>query len=647
MKYRLKRFLTVFLATCVCMGSEAIAARDGEAVKLSKSLTFFPGPVNGALIETDVVNVYVYGDPSSGGKGNDNSNVVLFTHHRRDVVWAGRRLVEAGGFAFVPKKEREYFEDPAGKWEEFVKIRLKDTQQQSTKMLARPLAVGSDVEEGTRFEFGSPNRRQKFEVIDTPGFTRGSVSYIATIDGKKVAFTGDLIYGDGQILDLYSFQDKIPEAKIGGYHGYGARLAPLLDSLRKVAALKPDLIVPARGPIIRNPQASIEKLIGRVQELYRNYLSTNALYWYFKADRMKACAERILGTDAEYELMPYSHHEEMPGWVIATGTTRILVSEDGAGFMLDCGSKRYIDFVKKLMADGLITKIEGIFVTHYHGDHTDWVQAAAEEFKCPVYSTTEYEDILEHPEAYHMAAMTPNAIKDVTGLKDGTVMKWRDLELTFYFYPGQALYHGGLLVKKPGDKTIFFIGDAFTPSGMDDYCTLNRNLVREDNGYLYCFKKLRELKGEVWLMNEHVTFIFKYTPAQLDYLESRYRERIRMLGELFPWDDPNYGVDEQWAWFYPYGAGTVRGKTLSYEFRIWNHSSRERTYAIQCNLPEGMIQLDYALNVTVAAGARKNVPLKIYVSKKAIPGNNIVTADVFSEGMAFREWAETIVTVAE
>ena len=53
------------------------------------------------------------------------------------------------------------------------------------------------------------------------------------------------------------------------------------------------------------------------------------------------------------------------------------------------------------------------------------------------------------------------------------------------------------------------------------------------------------------------------------------------------------------------------------------------------------------VNLTVAAGARKNVPLKIYVSKKAIPGNNIVTADVFSEGMAFREWAETIVTVAE
>lgn len=637
----MRKSLSILLLACVGLEGLPISVSANDAANLSPGLEFLPGPVNGALIESDGQRVAVYGDPWNTIRGK--VDFVLFTHHRRDVVWAGRGLVEAGAKAVVPEAEREYFENPAKLWEAFVKIRLKDTAQQTTKMLASPLLVSRGVKKGDEIVIGDVT----LGVIDTPGFTRDAVSYVGMIDGRKVAFTGDLIYGDGQILDLYSFQDKIPEAKIGGYHGYGARLAPLLDSLRKVAALKPDLIVPARGPVIRNPQAAIEKLIGRVQALYRNYLSTNALYWYFKADRMKACAERILGKDAEYELMPYSHHEEMPGWVIATGTTRILVSEDGAGFMLDCGSKRYIDFVKKLMADGLITKIEGIFVTHYHGDHTDWVQAAAEEFKCPVYSTTEYEDILEKPEAYHMAAMTPNAIKDVTGLKDGTVMKWRDLELTFYFYPGQALYHGGLLVRKPGDKTIFFIGDAFTPSGLDDYCTLNRNLLREDNGYLYCFRKLRELKGDVWLMNEHVNFIFKYTPAQLDYLESRYRERIRMLSELFPWDDPNYGVDEQWAWFYPYGQETDRGKTLSCEFQIWNHSARERTYSIQCNLPKGMIQLDYALNVTVAAGARKSAPLKIYVSKKAEAGHNIVTADVFSEGMAFREWAETIVTVSD
>ncbi len=638
----MKRRSSVLVGILVGLCAQAVSGQSADDRKSQiHGLQFHPGPVNGALIESGGQRVVVYGDLANAIEGRVNS--VLFTHHRRDVVWAGRGLVEQGALAYVPEGERMYFEEPAKQWEDFIKIRLKDTQQQTTKMLTRPMKVGLGLQEGDVIEVGDVT----LKVHDTPGFTRAAISYVGKIDGRTVAFTGDLIYGDGRILDLYSFQDKIPEAKIGGYHGYGARLAPLLDSLRKIKALKPDLIVPARGPVIRDPAAAIDRLIGRIQELYRNYLSTNALYWYFKADRMKACAERILGEGAEYELMPYSHHEEMPGWVIATGTTRIVVSEDGSGFMLDCGSQRYIDFVKKLMSDGLLKKIDGIFVTHYHGDHTDYVQRAAEEFKCPVYSTVEYEDILEKPEAYHMAAMTPNAIKEVIGKKDGATMKWKEFELTFHYYPGQALYHGGLLVKKAGETPIFFIGDAFTPSGMDDYCALNRNLARDDQGYLLCFKKLREMKGDYWLMNEHVNFVFRYTPAQLDYLESRYRKRIEILAELFPWDDPNYGIDEQWAWIYPYGSETKTGKRLTYEVQIWNHSTKERTYSIQCNVPEGMTQLDHALNTTVPARGRKTIPLRVYVSRDAKPGNHLVTADVFTEGMAFREWVETIVTVSE
>ena len=39
-----------------------------------------------------------------------------------------------------------------------------------------------------------------------------------------------------------------------------------------------------------------------------------------------------------------------------------------------------------------------------------------------------------------------------------------------------------MLAKKADERPIFFIGDAFAPSGIDDYCVLNRNLVHEDDG---------------------------------------------------------------------------------------------------------------------------------------------------------------------
>jgi hypothetical protein len=58
-----------------------------------------------------------------------------------------------------------------------------------------------------------------------------------------MACVGDLIYGDGQLFDLSSLQDAIPETKTRGYHGYAARSGDLIESLRKVAAWKPDVLV--------------------------------------------------------------------------------------------------------------------------------------------------------------------------------------------------------------------------------------------------------------------------------------------------------------------------------------------------------------------------------------------------------------------
>jgi glyoxylase-like metal-dependent hydrolase (beta-lactamase superfamily II) len=613
------------------------------AERLGKNLTLHAGAINGVIISQNGQRLAVYGDPR---KNPDKVDTVLVTHHRRDVVWAARALVDGGAKLIVPEKERMYFEEPEKQWADFIKIRLVDAQQQTTKMIRSAFQVSRGVKEGDKLQWQGIN----FEVLETPGFTRDAVTYLTTLDGDRVAFTGDLIYGDGKIFDLYSFQDKIPAAKIGGYHGYGSRLAKLLKSLEKLAATKPDLIVPARGPVIRDVQKSISRLIGRVKELYRNYLSTNALYWYFKADRMKACAERILGKSAEYSLMPYSHHEDLPEWVISIGTTRVIIAEDGSAFLLDCGNKRYLDFVKGLMKEGIVSNVEGIFVTHYHGDHTHWVQRAAEEFNCPVYATVEYQDILEKPAAYHMPAGTSYAIRDVIGKKDGAVMKWHEYTFTFRFFPGQTYYHGALFVEKPDAKKIFFVGDAFTPSGMDDYCVLNRNLMHDDTGYFRCFSMIRELqesKGPFYMMNEHVPYIFSYTDGQLGFLEDSYRKRRSMLKDLVPWDDPNYGIDEQWAWFYPYGVETRGGQRVKFKFQFYNHSPQARDFRFELNLPKGFRKVGGSLSVSLAGGAQAEVPFEVQVGGDVKPGNHIITADVFSKDIELREWSEAIVTVVE
>ena len=426
----------LILLSALCFSIVPVAMAQAQP-----TLQFQEGPVNGVIIEKGGHRLSVY-----GWQDDDVSNIdrVLLAHGRRDVLWKATPLIDSGAKATAPNRERFGLEDPLAFWKSFRTARFHDYAQQTTKIANEAVDIDQWVNEGDSIAWQDLN----FAVLETPGFTRGSVTYLTDLDGKRTAFTGDLIYGDGQILDLYSFQDAIPEAKVRGYHGYGSRLADLVQSLQKLAAEKPDLIVPARGPLIRNPSVAINRLIGRVQALYKNYLSTSALHWYFKDARMRQCGERVLGTGADIELMPYAHHEETPAWVFENSTSRLLISDTGRGFLLDCGYQRVIDAVNDLIAQGVITGVDGIFVTHYHDDHTDMVQAAAETFECPVYATKEYADFLENPNAYHLPAMTANAIRNIKVLDDGHKIKWHEFDLTFHFFPGQTWYHGAVFARK-------------------------------------------------------------------------------------------------------------------------------------------------------------------------------------------------------
>ena len=388
----------------------------------------------------------------------------------------------------------------------------------------------------------------KITVLNTTGYTRGSVSYITDIDNKRFAFVGDLIYGDGKLFDLYSFQDSL-RGGIDGNHGYAARLGHLIKSLQLIAAEKPDIIVPARGPVITNPDEAIEKLIQRIQMLYQNYLSITAQRWNH-TDRMITLSKHVLGQAACVDWMPFASviQNTPPSWYKHQNCANLVIADDGGAFMIDCGTRKDLEDVRKLKASGRIKSLDGIFITHYHYDHTDFVNDAVKEFGCPVYVTQELKGILENPGAYHMPSMTSAGIPNLTVMKEGQKMSWKDFELTFVYFPGQTLYHDGLLMEKSNGEAVFFTGDSFTPAGIDDYCFQNRNILHEGTGYLYCLDVLKKLPPNVLLSNQHIKPLFRFSPQQLDHMTTVLRERNVIIQDLLPWDDVNYGTDDQWTW---------------------------------------------------------------------------------------------------
>ena len=233
----MQRFLTSLLGTImgflISLGGFAHADET-----LPTGLRVISGPVNGAVLKRDGKSLSVYGDPSGAGR---IPAMILLTHARRDVTWAARVPIQRGATVVAPEKEAEFLPHPEKFWAELREKCFHDYAQQSTKVPVEPIPVSRAVKAGDIIVWADLS----IWVLDTPGYTRGAVSYLVELGSKKVAFTGDLIRDDGKLQDLFSLQDAIREAKIAGYHGWAGRLGELVESLNRIAAEKPDLLVPA------------------------------------------------------------------------------------------------------------------------------------------------------------------------------------------------------------------------------------------------------------------------------------------------------------------------------------------------------------------------------------------------------------------
>ena len=628
---RLLVALVLALACAGCGGS------GPESSGLPAGVTLIPGPVNGLILESGGERTAVYGDPR---EAPEPVAAVLFTHHRRDVAWAGRRLVEQGAEAVGPAAERALFEDVDAYWSEYATGRFHDYAQQSTKVLAEPIALARTVRAGA---ITLPGGLQA-EVIETPGYTRGAVSYVFEIDGVRIAAVGDLIYGDGLIHDLFSLQDAIPEADTRGYHGYAARAADVLISLRKVLDARPDVLVPARGPVIRNPEEAAGKLIARIQELFRLYYTTDALRWYWGDDNLRTRARRVLSdSGVEWMEMARELREIPPRWLYKFGTSRLLVSDDRRAFLIDCGSDDILRQVTELGERGVFTGVDGIFVTHYHDDHTDAVQTAAERFGAPVYAGRIVADILERPGAYRMPAQTgpASAVAEVTALDEGHSWQWKEFTFTYGYFPGQAIYHGGLKAEREDGEKLYFVGDSFSPSGLDDYCLLNRHFLHPNLGHFLCLRKIREADPGFWLVNQHIEPVFRYAPEQLDLMEETLEGKRRVIAEMVPWEDPNFGSDEQWARLYPYGQTARAGEAIELWAVVFNHAAEPREFRIRPHAPAGWrAPAEVTLRVEPLEEGRVNFTVE---APESASGLEVVTADIAWGDEDLREWLEALV----
>ena len=238
----------------------------GKIKKLSENLYFLE----------DTCNVYLVRDGSrallldfgSGkildylsGLGITKVDWILHTHHHRDQCQGDYRAVERKIPIAVPAHERHLFADAENFWRNRRVFHMYYVRN-DFNTITENIPVVSVLQDYGTFRW---NNRDIF-VLPTPGHTLGSVSLIMEIDGKRTAFTGDLMHSPGKLVNLWDTQ-----VNYGGAEGVDLGTF----SLARLREQKPALLCPSHGAPLPDPDKGIEDTIERLSEYYRFQTGNN------------------------------------------------------------------------------------------------------------------------------------------------------------------------------------------------------------------------------------------------------------------------------------------------------------------------------------------------------------------------------------
>ena len=255
--------------------------------------------------------------------------------HITAATWSGRagRWSRRARPAVAPEAEKDLFTGVAEFWDQYRTKRFHDYANQSSRILAEPLRYARTVRGGDSVE--------GIQVLETPGYTRGAVSYLIEVDGKRIACTGDLIYGDGELLDLFSLQDAIrsERGRLSRLCGARGRRGGQPAQDRRLEAGPAD-----SGARSRDPQSQAGHRGPHRSACRRCSPATSPLMRCASIAATKDPRHgRARAGPTPLEWMPTAEkvQEKLPEWIIPITNSRLIVSRTGAAFLVDAATSAW------------------------------------------------------------------------------------------------------------------------------------------------------------------------------------------------------------------------------------------------------------------------------------------------------------------
>jgi len=597
----------------------------------------------------DTCNVYLIRDGSRGtlidfgaGKildylpqlGVTRVDGILHTHHHRDQCQGDHLAASRGIPIAVPTYEYHLFTDVENFWRNRRVYHEGYVTRNDYFTLASSVPVEARIPDYENFRWGG----RAFYVLPAPGHTLGSIVLLADVDGRRVAFIGDLMHSPGKVRTLHELQ-----------HNYGGNEGVdfTIHSLHKLRDEKPELLCPSHGHPMADAGSAIGQTIDVLSDYYRLVASANPT----AENEPVAISPHLVGTDK------------------TAGNFYVIISDSGKAMFIDYGfpsgefSEQFVKatavndrcrFVEHslgtLKSRFGVKSIDVAMPTHTNDDHYCGFPYLQRKYGTQVWCYENMTDILENPGGNRLGCILPEPVRVARSFRHGEKFRWEEFEFTVTHNPGHAEYQMALFVNIDG-KRVAFTGDNFTVASgrpMPDGSMRIRPVVLNQfvsDSYQKAIRTLIEQRPDL-IAPGHGSLI-PVTEQMLLATKARIDRRAAYYKKLIADPDCDFGLDATWVRVYPYQMVIVAGGSAAAKVRVRNYRSTPMKLEVEPVLPPGWRSEPRILRFEAPPKGTATCPFRIYIARRGRLASPrlAITAEVTVDGKHLGQIAEAVVNL--
>lgn len=554
--------------------------------------------------------------------GVESVSDVLMTHHHRDQCQGLWRAVAAGVNIWVPAAEQELFGGIDSHWQARELDNSYNNRQDRFSLL-EPVAVAGTLDDYRCYRFGGLD----LTVVPTPGHTTGSLTLMAELDGRRVAFTGDLIAGPGKLWSLAATQWSY-----NGAEGVAATLASLLDLRER----DPDELLPSHGERMQQPAVAIDLLGERLGHLLRQRKQN---------PRLLELRERpfdVLSPHLLCNRTAMAFH-----YVLLSDSGEALFIDFGYDFMVgtaagsDRASRRpWLYTMQQLKRQFGVKRVEVVLPTHFHDDHVAGINLLRRVEGAEVWAASTFADVLAKPWRFDLPCLWYDPVPVDRTLPLEVPIRWREYELTLHHQPGHTSYAVAISFEVDGHK-VLAVGDQYEGGPEARWNYVYNNGFHPDD-YRGGADLLERVRPDLLLAGHYLPH-----PVDAEFLAA-VRSRADLLStihrDLLPVEELDFGGGDRAVNLRPYRTAVAAGSRLALTAEVTNPFDRRETATVTLAVPAGWRVEPERQELTLEAKASASANFTVIPAGRSVRRARIA-ADLTVGRTRLGQQAEALVTV--